>query len=94
MFSGQIKGVDPALPLLPPLRSRSDVTSPILSAGIMEVDDGKEGEATEESDDQRRCRRFTMAPSLPTVEVVTMEDASKDDSEADSNSGQGEFYEF
>jgi hypothetical protein len=60
----------------------------------MEAVDGKEGEATEEIDDQRRCQQLTMAPSLPAVEVVTVEDASDDDSEADSNSGQGEFHEF
>jgi hypothetical protein len=60
----------------------------------MEAVDGKEGEATEEIGDQRRCRWLTMAPSLPAIEVVTVEDASDDDSEADSNSGQGEFHEF
>jgi hypothetical protein len=35
-----------------------------------------------------------MAPSLPAVKVVTVEDTSKDDSEADSNFSQGEFHEF
>jgi hypothetical protein len=42
--------VDPALLLLPPVQFGSDIASSILSEGIMEADDGKEGEATEESD--------------------------------------------
>jgi hypothetical protein len=85
-FSGQIEGVDPALPLLPVVVCAVSLTSSerggchrslrhllILSEGIMEANDGKKGEATEEIDDQRRCRWLTMAPSLPAVEVVTVE---------------------
>jgi hypothetical protein len=60
----------------------------------MEAVDGKEGDAAEEIDDQRRCRRLTMAPPLPAVEVVAVVDASDDDSETDSISRQGEFHEF
>jgi hypothetical protein len=57
----------------------------------METADGQEGEALEGIADQRRCRRLTMAPSLPAVEV---EDVPVDDSEAESNLGQGEFLDF
>jgi hypothetical protein len=60
----------------------------------MEVVDGEDDEAIEEFDDQRRCRRLTMVPSLPAVEGVTVVDVSDDDLEAESNPGQGESHEF
>jgi hypothetical protein len=91
--------VDPALPFLPVVVCAVSSTSSerggrhrlIHSVRNMETVDGKESEALEGIADQRRCRRLTMAPSLPAVEV---EDVSDDDSEAESNPGQGEFLEF
>jgi hypothetical protein len=50
----------------------------------METADGQEGVAFEGIADQRRCRRLTMVPSLSAV----------DDSEAESNIGQGEFLDL
>ncbi|KAG8065423.1 hypothetical protein GUJ93_ZPchr0004g40376 [Zizania palustris] len=48
----------------------------------MEVVGGKEDEdPAGDPEEQRRCRRLTSAPSVSSIEVVTVEDASDDDSE-------------
>jgi hypothetical protein len=60
----------------------------------MEVVDGEDDEAIEEFDDQRRCRRLTMVPSLPAIEGVTMVDVPDDVLEADSTPDLGESHEF
>jgi hypothetical protein len=106
-FSGQIEGVDPALPLLPVVVCAVSLTSSerggchrslrhllILSEGIMEANDGKK---------VRRLKKSTTRgdvggslwrlPCLPS-RWLQWRDASDDDSKADSNSGQGEFHEF
>jgi hypothetical protein len=48
----------------------------------MEVVGGKADEdPSGDPEEQRRCRRLTLAPSVSSIEVVTVEDASDDDSE-------------